>query len=289
MSQTRSEILILGSIQDGGYPHVGCRKECCKDAWRDPSLRRYIASIVIVDHICKKYWLIDITPDFKEQLNLIFKTYSEDYSLSGIFLTHAHVGHYTGLFKLGLEIMNTKCIPVYAMPRLNEFLHDNSSTEFLFRSNNIISYKLNKNEQISLSDDMNISPFLVPHRNELSETVGYKIISRSRSVIYIPDIDSWDLWEKNILDIIKDNDLLFIDGTFYDKNELKTRNIEKVTHPSITESIKIFKDLSNNDKNKIYFTHLNHTNILLRENSKEYKEFLEENYHILRDGEIFSL
>ncbi|WP_208643640.1 hypothetical protein [Pedobacter miscanthi] len=30
-----SYILVLGVAQDGGYPHMGCQKNCCKMTWKD--------------------------------------------------------------------------------------------------------------------------------------------------------------------------------------------------------------------------------------------------------------
>ena len=289
MIQSRYDILVLGTVQDGGYPHIDCKSRCCLDAWKDASLKKYISSIAIVDHEHKKYFLVDITPDFSEQLNMLYKTYSAKYVLSGIFLTHAHVGHYTGLFKLGLEMMNSDSVPVYAMPKLMKFLQNNSSTNFLFESNNIVGHIINNNQNIKLSENFNITPFFVPHRNELSETVGYKMQSNNKSVIYIPDIDSWEEWNLNIIDVVKQNDILMLDGTFYNKDELSSRDINKIPHPSILESLEIFRKLPINQKKKIYFTHLNHTNNLLRENSTEYKDVIDKNFNILKDQQIFML
>ena len=104
------QILVLGTAQDGGYPHTGCKGQCCRDAWNNKSLQRLIASIAIIDTKNKQFWIIDITPDFKNQLDMIYSQFSNEYKFSGIFLTHAHVGHYTGIFELGLEILNTNKI-----------------------------------------------------------------------------------------------------------------------------------------------------------------------------------
>ncbi len=281
-------IIVLGTTQDGGYPHAGCNDICCKMAWGNSKLRKYVASIAIVDDDSKQFWIIDITPDFKEQFQIISKILDQ-YKFSGIFLTHAHVGHYSGLLTLGLEVMNTKNIPVYAMPRLVQFLKNNSSIDFLINSKNIVLYKINEKESINPSDKFSISSFLVPHRNEMSETVGYAIKTKQKSVIYIPDIDSWDDWDVDVVNIIKKNDLLFLDGTFYDKSELKIRNIEKIPHPSILESLNVFDSLDIKDKKKIYFTHLNHTNNVLRKNSFEYKQLIKQNFNILEDKTIFKL
>ena len=34
------EVTLLGVAQDGGYPQVGCLKDCCEDARRSPELSK---------------------------------------------------------------------------------------------------------------------------------------------------------------------------------------------------------------------------------------------------------
>ena len=67
------QIYILGTVQDGGFPHTGCSQDCCKEAWENHLLRKNVASIAIIDHNVKKYWIIDITPDFKFQYQMIMQ------------------------------------------------------------------------------------------------------------------------------------------------------------------------------------------------------------------------
>ena len=78
------QIYILGTVQDGGFPHTGCNEQCCKQAWSNFLLRRNIASIAIIDHNVKKYWIIDITPDFKIQYQMITEYLNDQYSLQTI-------------------------------------------------------------------------------------------------------------------------------------------------------------------------------------------------------------
>ena len=275
----------MGITQDGGYPHPGCYQKCCADAWLNKNSRKLISSIAIIDKYSKKYWLIDITPDFKEQLNML----DSSFTLEGIFLTHAHIGHYIGLLNLGLEVMNLKNINVYAMPKMKVFLEDNSPINFLIDKKNINPIQISENTSIDLNKGLKVIPFLVPHRNELSETVGYKIVSKNKSAIYLPDIDSWNQWDIDISDVIRENDVLFLDGTFYNKNEIKNRNIEKIPHPSILDSMDRFRNLDINHRKKIYFTHLNHTNNLLRKDSEEFKNIFSNGYNIANDGQEVSI
>jgi len=184
--------------------------------------------------------------------------------------------------------LNINNLPVYVMPEMKSFIIENAMFSQLL-DNNIILNEINNDLSIKLNDEIEISAFSVPHRNELSETVGYKIQTDNQSVIYIPDIDSWSDWNINIIDLIHANDILLLDGTFYSKEEVKHRDINKIPHPSILESMTILDSLTKNERKKIFFTHLNHTNKALDSDSKEYKNIITSGYNILNDKQIFNL
>ena len=65
------ELIVLGIAQDAGFPQAACQKPCCKLAWKDPSIRRHVASLGLVDHATGQKWLFDCTPDFPQQLQLL--------------------------------------------------------------------------------------------------------------------------------------------------------------------------------------------------------------------------
>ena len=98
-----------------------------------------------------------------------------------------------------------------------------------------------------------------------SETVGYKIIGKNKSALFIPDIDKWDLWDKSIVDEVKSVDYAFLDATFYSGEEIN-RSMSEIPHPFISETINLFKDELLETKNKIHFIHFNHTNPVLNKN-----------------------
>ena len=284
-------ILTLGTVQDGGFPHIGCNRECCNRARLNPIHSRLVSSISILDSINSYAWIIDVSPDIAKQISILMQYIPNlNYPyLSGVFLTHAHIGHYMGLLYFGLEALNLKNIPVYVLPRMKEFLYQNSMFYQMIENKNIIIKELKNNSQIQLNENLELQPFFVPHRNELSETVGYKIIGENNSVIYLPDIDSWSDWDVSLIDIIKDNDIVIIDGTFFSKDEIVGRNINKIPHPTIMQSMNLTNQISLKDKNKIFFTHLNHTNKVLNFGSQEYKKVITSGYNILEDGKIFNL
>ena len=278
-------IHVLGTAQDGGYPHAGCKDICCLDICDKPSLHRLPSSIAVVDKKNKNFYLFDVTPNIKEQLHFLDKY---NCKLDGIFITHAHLGHYIGLLDLGLEIMNTDNIPVYVMPRMKQFILNNEPMAQLIKNNNIQLIAL-ENDCDILLNNLSITPFEVPHRNELSETVGFRIKNSNKSVIYLPDIDDWDSWSVNLEDIIINNNILFLDGTFYTKNEIKLRDISKIPHPDILDTINRLSNLSLDYKKRVYFIHFNHTNDVIRRNTKAYKHVVDSGFLVANEKQIIVL
>ena len=284
-------IYVLGVAQDGGYPQAGCLKKCCFGPKNKPELRRWVSSIAIVDNSNNRCWIFDATPDFREQLQMINGvTVSENpVNISGIFLTHAHIGHYTGLAHLGFEVMGANKIPVYAMPRMMNFLKNNGPWSQLITKENIIIEPLQDGAIININDQIKITPFLVPHRDEYSETIGFNISGPNKSVLFIPDIDKWELWQEDIVAEIKKNDALFLDATFFDATELPGRDMSQIPHPFVIESMQLFINLSVNEKQKIHFIHFNHTNPLYQTGSKARKVLNNAGFQVSKQGQIINL
>ena len=251
-------IQVLGIVQDAGYPHIGCEKDCCKAV--SPG-DYFVSCLGLVDKTNNKRYLFDATPDIHNQLNLLEK-FPDANLIDGIFLTHAHIGHYTGLMYLGREGLGGKNIMVYALKRMSKFLTKNGPWDQLVKLNNISIQTISNKEFVKLSENIFVIPIRVPHRDEYSETVGYKIIGKSKKILFIPDIDKWDEWKKSIIDEVKLVDYAFIDGTFYNGTELN-RDMREIPHPSIEETLQLFSNQPVAERNKIYFIHINHTNPIL--------------------------
>ena len=281
----RPYAVVLGTTQDGGYPHAGCEKLCCKDAWLSDSLRKMVASIAIIDPRTGLAWMIDATPDFAKQYHIITKKHKA--RLAGIFLTHAHMGHYSGLMQLGREVMGAKNVVVYAMPKMKKYLEENGPWNQLVKLKNIKLFPIKDKEEVLLARDLIIEPFLVPHRDEFSETVGYNIIGPNESMLYIPDIDKWEKWEHDILFWIESNSYALLDGTFYYDDEVPNRNMSEIPHPLIIESMNYFSRLLKRDQRKIFFIHMNHTNPALLEKSAASRSIIKNGHNTARLGMKF--
>jgi pyrroloquinoline quinone biosynthesis protein B len=281
-------VIVLGVAQDGGLPHAGCDKSCCRDAWTNPRLKKMVSCLGIVDPVSNEIWMVDATPDFPEQYRFLQERLPGRPKLSGIFLTHAHVGHYTGLMHLGREVMGASQIPIYAMPRMREFLTTNGPWSQLVTLRNIVIRPLEDSAVIQLNDRLRVMPFRVPHRDEFSETVGFQIQGPSASAIYIPDIDKWEKWNTKIETWISNVDYAFIDGTFFNPNEIPGRNPDEIPHPLIFETMQRLSVLSRSEKKKVHFIHLNHTNpALTSEESK--RQILTSGFQLSVEGAVVGL
>ena len=286
-----SEILlkVLGTIQDGGIPHMGCSKECCSNYFLSKKSRIGVSSLGISNLKYNTNYIIDATPNINLQLIDLIGNADPSKKLNGIFLTHAHMGHYAGLLNFGRESLNSKNIPLYLMPKFYNFILNNGPWNQLVELNNIKLNKIYNREKVILHNNLSFTPIQVPHRDEYSETVGYVIEGIHKKALYIPDIDKWAKWEVSIIEMIKSVDYAFLDGTFFDKKEINNRDISEIPHPFIIESLKLFEGLDGSEKSKVYFIHLNHTNPVLNSESSEYKKVISAGFNIAKTGMEFFL
>jgi pyrroloquinoline quinone biosynthesis protein B len=281
------KLIILGTVQDGGCPHIGCTKACCQIT----DSTKKVVSLGLIDFEAGKKYLFEATPEIGNQLKYLqgYSSKNIGFQPVGIFLTHAHIGHYAGLMFLGKEALNASKIPVFAMPRMKSYIEENGPWSQLVKLENIVLQSITDQNQLELTPKLKIIPFKVPHRDEFSETVGYKIIGPNKSVLFVPDIDKWQKWESDLIQELSVVDMAFIDGTFFSGVELNNRDMSTIPHPSVQETIKICEKLPASEKNKVHFIHFNHTNPLLNPKSFEYKEVIRKGFHVAKFGEVIEL
>jgi len=277
-------IYILGVAQDAGYPQIGCYAEHCLPGWIDPSLRRGATSIAVINPDSGQKFLFEATPNLSAQLYALdLEAPNERFQLAGVFLTHAHIGHYAGLMFFGHEAMSAINQPVYAMPRMFSFLESNGPWSQLVEFENIQLEAL-QNQQAESFTGIDITPFLVPHRDEFSETVGYEITGPSKRAVFIPDINKWSVWDTDLTELVRSVDYALIDASFYDDGELPGRDMSQIPHPFVSESMGVLNELSSEERAKVWFIHFNHTNPLLNAESEESKFVKSEGYNVAVEG-----
>lgn len=289
-SDSGVELLVLGTVQDGGSPHIGCSRACCAPLYLHPDPARKVVALGLIDKVAGRTFLIEAGPDFPEQLRLLQERAAQDAQVpSGIFLTHAHIGHYSGLMYLGREALGADSVPVYAMPGMLGFLKENGPWSQLVSQGNISLRPLEDSRPTRLTPRLEVVPFRVPHRDEFSETVGFEIRGPGKTVLFIPDIDKWERWETDIAARIRQVDLALVDASFYDATELGYRDMSEIPHPFVVESLSRFDSLPEAERRKIRFIHLNHTNPLLDPSSEQSRSVQNKGYGVARFGESFRL
>lgn len=274
-------VSVLGVAQDGGHPQPGCTRSCCAGTDVEPHLTTCVA---VVD--AGRGWILDAGPDFRQHLALLDRSGVE---LAGILLTHGHIGHYTGLMYLGREAMDADSLPVWAAPRLAEFLRSNGPWEQLANNGNIDLRTIRPAAPTTLTERVTVTAFTVPHRDEYSETVGFKVSGPTASVLYVPDTDGWEAWDPPVEDHIAGSDIALLDATFFDSAELPNRDIKQIAHPLVVDSLARFGSLPDGERAKIRFTHLNHSNPLLDRYSDASIRVARAGMAVAAEGDIYQL
>jgi pyrroloquinoline quinone biosynthesis protein B len=326
-------VVVLGTAQDGGVPHLGCRQPRCERARRDPALARRVASLGVIDSEAQQSYLIDATPDVRAQLDALtshplaaghaggadgpagrrpaaFGTSARTAGsplgslkaaspegptggrasagrnpVDGLILTHAHIGHYTGLVQFGKEVMATRNLPTYCTASMRDFLQANGPWSQLLRDAHLQIHVLSDNQPVRLTDHLSIRPFLVPHRQEWSDTIGLELIGPAKSLIYIPDIDSWSDWPCDLRAVVSERDIALLDGCFHDGGELSGRSMVEVPHPWMTDTMERLKGV----RTRVLFTHMNHTNPALDDDSAQRSTLEARGFGVASDGMEFEL
>ena len=269
-------------------PHIGCRQPLCVEARRDPARRQRVACLGLVDDVAGRRYLIDATPDIASQIESLNDgraVANPRRPVDGILLTHAHVGHYAGLMYLGREALGADHVPVHATPRMAAFLRANQPWKQLVDLGQIEITELRTGHEFAMGH-FRVTPVAVPHRDEISDTVGFRVRGPSRALLYIPDIDKWERWDRRIADEVAGVDVALLDGTFQDAAEVPGRSLAEIPHPLVGETMALLAAPAL--RGRVHFIHLNHTNALLWDagaaNGIEARGF-----RPARDGDAFAL
>ena len=299
-------MLVLGTAQDGGLPQIGCDDGSCRAARADPTRRRLVTSLLLCDPRDGRRWLFDCTPDLGEQVESARghpatrkEAGPRPALFDGLFLTHAHTGHYGGLLELGREAYAAQELETWVTPRFAQFLAHNDPWSLLVDERRLVLRELAEGQRVELAPDLFVVPFRVPHRDELSDTVGFEIHGPDRTLVYLPDIDKWERWDAlesggergpgRIEALLARCDLALLDGCFFADGEIPGRSMKDIPHPFLSESMTRFAGLPAAERAKVFFTHLNHTNPAAERGSDAWRAVRASGMQILEEGRLFGL
>jgi pyrroloquinoline quinone biosynthesis protein B len=282
-------VKILGTAQDGGIPQLGCHCPNCSRARKDPGQARLISSLAILDFKDRQLLIVDATPDIRTQFDRACDRLYGQFPVKaitsqGVLLTHAHIGHYTGLMFFGFESIAAQRLPVYCSLRMKEFLANNGPWSQLIKQDNISPVVLSPNDKRALTPQVSVIPFQVPHRDEYTDTLGFIFQGSRKKILYIPDIQNWAAWDRSVLEAVDEADAALLDGTFYSPDELPGRDLSRTGHPFIKDSMDLLEKAAQKGKTTIYFTHFNHSNQALDPDGEARKSILEKGFHMADEG-----
>lgn len=282
---------LLGRAQDAGVPQAGCDCPRCAAAGSDPARAARPACLGVVDAATGDAWIFDATPAFPSQLrDLLGRAGGEgdrrgdgdgdgdddsggavsaatpSRRLAGILLTHAHIGHYTGLMHLGREAMGARGMPVWATASMAGFLRANAPWRQLVELGNVELRVLRPGVPAVLSERVAVTAVPVPHRAEWSDTMAFVVAGPTRRLLWCPDIDGWDALAGGMPRLLVDQrvNVAFLDATFLDAAELGGRDMREVPHPLAGDTAAaVAAARAAGWAGEAVLVHLNHTNALL--------------------------
>ncbi len=179
--------------------------------------------------------------------------------VDGVFITHAHMGHYAGLLHFGKEALAAVHMPLFATELFIAFMEANEPWAALLDNGHLDAVPM-KGRTAMIDDDIGIVAIPVPHRDELSDTVAFSVrVNGDPWMLYVPDIDDWPSWADAEFEIAR-HDIALLDATFSTTDELPSRDMASIGHPLVTDTIERFAHLTS--ETHIILTHINHSNPL---------------------------
>jgi len=284
--------MVLGTAQDGGMPQAGCYTPACEAA-RSADDPYFVASLALLAPKQDRFYLIDASPDLVRQLDLIpyveFRQRAANRRpFDGIFLTHAHIGHYLGLAMLGREGVGISSTACWCTPRMASFLATNGPWSLMVEEGRLDLRPMTPGRQYTIDDQLVATAIDVPHRDEYSDTVGFLFEGPAGSLFYLPDVDRWGIGGFDLEAVVERADVALLDGSFFSAAELPGREQEDIPHPLIPDTMARLQ--SRVDRGgRVVFTHLNNSNPVFDPRSEERRKVIERGFEIAREGDTFDL
>ncbi|MEZ5965080.1 MAG: MBL fold metallo-hydrolase [Planctomycetota bacterium] len=284
---SRFRVFVLGRAQDGGMPHVGCDRACCAAARRG-GRRETPACLGVQDRESGSLLLLEATPAVEEQLARLHALAGSAARgrapVDGVLLTHAHIGHYLGLAHFGREVAATRGLPVWVSTRMATFLRSNGPWRQLVDLGQIDLREFAPGARFAPLAGLEVEAIPVPHRDEFSDTMAFKLRGPRGSVLFLPDVDAWERHAGLLERLLEGVDVAYLDGTFFDGRELPERLRAEIPHPPMVDTMRRLRAFAAAHPGAVRFLHLNHTNPVFADSG-----LLQPGFALARVGEAVDL
>lgn len=266
------KVEVLGNAQDGGVPHLGCSCQNCEAVRNGNKEPLYVNSLLLKEDGSDNSvrYLIGATPDIRFQIVGKF--------IDGVFVSDSQMADMLGLLHFGKPVRDAKGVPVYSTPEVLEYLEENDPYKLLVDRENIEAHPVEPGEEVDVQGGK-VTPVEVNHYGE-NRTLAFMIEGEGKKLFYMSQTDEW---REDNLEKVKEADIAIIDGCFWTPDEID--RYEEVLHPPIKQSLDRLEDVDT----EIYFTHFNHTNPVIREDSDERQELEERGFGVVEKGDEFEI
>ena len=276
---------MLGIAQDGGHPQPGCLRPCCANLTE----QHYPVSLGIHSEEGTNI-LVEATRHLGDQFTLWGQT-----RVDHLLLTHAHFGHVDGLGLFGRETLSAQGIHLHVSEEMYHLVDQTPQWNLMVQQGVFEIQTFAVGSALYNQGSLKIEPVRIPHRDELSDMHAFIIRGPNKSLLFLPDHDTWDetLAVHNSTSIREwlskmNVDIALIDGTFWSEDELGGRNQAHVPHPPVLQTLKMLGDKKDGDP-EILFTHLNHTNPLYNQGGEQMRQVSKQGWGVAHQGQRFTL
>tara|TARA_Y100000739_G_C20559762_1_gene442519 strand:- start:674 stop:1390 length:717 start_codon:yes stop_codon:yes gene_type:complete len=227
------------------------------------------------------FGLVEVTRCVGNQISILGNP-----KISEVWLTHAHLGHVEGLGQFGKESLNSKNVKLRCSSSVVDYIMKHPIWKKLIERGNFTFDKFQTDR---------IIPIEVPHRAQDFDTHAILFKGENNKILFLPDHDDWE----KTLDFVGHSDpmdwfkslganIILLDGTFWNSNELSGRVQSNVPHPPVSDTLNLIGKRGRSDP-RIVFIHLNHTNPLHYAGSEEYNQLVNSGWEVGEEGMEFNL
>jgi pyrroloquinoline quinone biosynthesis protein B len=297
------KIHVLGSGAGGGFPQWNCNcYNCHRLRHHQMNGTARTQSSIAVSSDNRNWLLFNTSPDIRAQLEdfpaIQPKKGIRDTGIKAIILIDSQIDHTTGMLMLREgKPLNVYCTDMVKQDLSTGFPLFKMLADFCTVNHHPILLN-DKPFTIPLIDDLRFyaqalkskAPPYSPHRHDPhdGDNIGIIIeqISTGKKVFYSPGLGEI---ETKVMTAMQSVDCIMVDGTFWTNDEMCTQNISQkrakdIGHLPQSGEGGMIERLNSIKKARKILIHINNTNPILDNYSKERKILNENNIEVAYDG-----
>ncbi len=283
----RLHVILLGTAAGGGFPQWNCWCPACRTARTEPdraSRRSQSSAAISADG--ERWFLLNASPDVRDQLSCLPSTARPGIrhaSIEGILVSDAELDHTLGI----LLLREAGWLQLYLTRPVQSILENDSRilpVTRAFAQLEMHELSLDRSTGLSYRDGsasgLSVRAFAVPadpprfaSSDQVGHTVGFILRDESTggTCAYVPGCGDLD---QELIRRLENVDLVLFDGTFWSDDELialgigqrRAREMDHLPVSGADGSLRHLAEISGPQK---VYTHINNTNPMLLEDSRE--------------------